>query len=273
MDNCIFCTNPANSKEDLFPRWVLERVKTRELLYRKFGDEEPELTESQEVRIPCVCERCNNGWMSRLEKKCKPVVGLLLEDLELDLDLDHQKFLSEWALKMAMVNDAYEDHDRFFTDSERRAFKNDNRAIPNGTGVWAARFCGRTLSSIGSAFKMGILGNTGLVAGHVYTVTVGHLSLQALSLHEAPGLGITQVNVAASPLKWNDILVQLWPPVTNRKEKRKWPPRYSCALVENLSFGNLHYGRLVSRFNVTDGHSIRSRDPLGDSSTKRQTES
>jgi hypothetical protein len=265
MNTCIFCTNPPGSKEDLFPRWVLERVKTRELLYRKVGDGEPEVTEEQEVRIPCVCETCNNGWMSRLERKCKPVVGALLEDVALDLDLEHQKFLAEWALKMAMVNDAYEKHDRFFTEAERHAFKNDNRAIPNGTGVWATRFDGRTLSSIGSIFTLGLPNNSQLVEGHVYTVTVGHLSLQVLSLHEKPGQGLTRVNVAASPLKWDEILIRLWPPPTNRKEMRRWPPKYSCALVENLNFGNLHYAHLVYRFNVPEGHSINRINPLGES--------
>ena len=265
VETCIFCTNPADSKEDLFPRWVLERVKTRELLSRKVGDGAAELTEDQEVRIPCVCEKCNNGWMSRLEIKCKPMVGSLLEDVGFDLDIEHQKFLAEWALKMAMVNDAYEKHDRFFTDIERQAFKNDNRVIPAGTGVWAIRFDGRTLSSIGSIFELGLPNNNHLVEGHVYTVTVGHLSLQVLSLHEKADQGITQVNVAASPLKWDEILIRLWPPPTNKKQTRRWPPKYSCALVENLNFGNLHYGRLVNRFHTPDGHSININNPLGDS--------
>jgi hypothetical protein len=265
MDTCIFCANPADSKEDLFPRWVLERVRTRELLYRKVGEGEPEITESQEVRIPCVCATCNNGWMSRLEMKCKPLIGLLLEDVELPLDLDQQKFLAEWALKMAMVNDAYEMHDRFFTEAERHAFKNDNRAIPNGTGIWATRFDGRVLSSIGSEFKLGLPSDSGLVKGHVYTVTVGHLTLQVLSLHEKADRGITRVNVAASPLDWNKILIRLWPPPKNKGESRQWPPKYSVALVENLNFGNLQYGRLVYRFNVPDGHSINTINPVGES--------
>jgi hypothetical protein len=167
---------------------------------------------------------------------------------------------------MAMVNDAYEKHDRFFTAAERHAFKNDNRAIPKGTGVWAARFDGRTLSSIGGTFKMGAPNNTGLVDGHVYTVTVGHLSLQVLSLHEKAGQGITQVNVAASPLKWDEILIQLWPPPVNKKQKRQWPPpKYSCALVENLNFGNVHYGHLVHRFSIPDGHSIKMITPFSES--------
>jgi hypothetical protein len=203
--------------------------------------------------------------MSRLEVKCMPLIGFLLEDNALQLDFDQQKFLAEWALKMAMVSDAYEKHDRFFTAQERHAFKNDNRKIPKGTGVWAARFDGRTLSSIASTFKMGVPNNAGLVDGHVYTVTIGHLSLQVLSLHEKANQGITQINVAASPLNWDEILLPLWPPPANRRESRRWPPpKYSCALVENLNFGNLHYGRLVYRFNIPDGHSMNIVNRPGD---------
>jgi hypothetical protein len=68
MKPCIFCGNPADSKEDLFPRWILKRVKTRQPLYRQMGDAPPEITEDQEVRIPCVCQKCNNTWMSGMEK-------------------------------------------------------------------------------------------------------------------------------------------------------------------------------------------------------------
>jgi len=74
VETCIFCTNPADSKEDLFPRWVLERVKTRELLSRKVGDGAAELTEDQEVRIPCVCRVPNPS--ARHQTSPKPPLKL-----------------------------------------------------------------------------------------------------------------------------------------------------------------------------------------------------
>jgi hypothetical protein len=256
MDTCIFCPNSANSKEDMFPRWILERVKTREPLSRRIGDTRPEVTEDQEVRIPCVCMTCNNGWMSRLETKCKPMIGSLLEDLSLALDAEHRKFLSEWALKMAMVNDSYEGHARFFTDAECHAFKSNNRKIPDGTGVWAARFTGRTLSAIGSEFRLDSPTTKGVARGHVFTVCVGHLILQVLSLHKQPD--IATVAVAASPIKWETLLIPLWPPLKPRTQKLTWPPLHNFALIENLNLGNLHYARLIDKWKVTDGHTISS---------------
>jgi hypothetical protein len=256
MDTCIFCPNSANSKEDMFPRWILERVKTREPLSRRIGDTRPEVTEDQEVRIPCVCMTCNNGWMSRLETKCKPMIGSLLEDLSLALDAEHRKFLSEWALKMAMVNDSYEGHARFFTDAECHAFKSNNRKIPDGTGVWAGRFTGRTLSAIGSEFRLDSPTTKGVARGHVFTVCVGHLILQVLSLHKQPD--IATVAVAASPIKWETLLIPLWPPLKPKTQKLTWPPLHNFALIENLNLGNLHYARLIDKWKVTDGHTISS---------------
>jgi len=135
-----------------------------------------------------------------METKCKPMIGSLLEDLSLALDAEHRKFLSEWALKMTMVNDSYESHARFFTDAERHAFKSNNRKIPDGTGVWAGRFTGRTLSAIGNEFRLDSPTTQGVARGHVFTVCVGHLILQVLSLHKQPE--ISTVAVAASPIKW-----------------------------------------------------------------------
>ena len=61
MKPCIFCGNPADSNEDLFPRWILKRVVTRQPLRRQMGDAPPEITQDQEVRLPCVCQKCNNN--------------------------------------------------------------------------------------------------------------------------------------------------------------------------------------------------------------------
>jgi hypothetical protein len=52
MAICIFCPNEANSKEDMFPRWVLKLVQTRYPLYRKVGDKPATVTEDQEIRLP-----------------------------------------------------------------------------------------------------------------------------------------------------------------------------------------------------------------------------
>ena len=76
---CIFCGKPADSKEDLFPRWILRRVVTRQPLSRQIGDGPPEITEDQEVRLPCVCQKCNNTWLSGMETTVKKFLGPMID--------------------------------------------------------------------------------------------------------------------------------------------------------------------------------------------------
>lgn len=144
MRPCIFCGKPADSKEDLFPRWILKRVVTRQPLYRRMGDAPPEITEDQEVRLPCVCQQCNNTWMSGMETTVKKFLGPMIEDFSLSLDRQNQQNLTEWAVKCAMCNDTVDFHPRFFTEAECYAFK-QKRTIPERTIVFAARFNGRSL--------------------------------------------------------------------------------------------------------------------------------
>jgi len=173
MRPCIFCGNPADSKEDLFPRWILKRVVTRQPLYRQMGDAPPAITEDQEVRIPCVCKECNNTWMSGMETTLKKFLGPMIEDFSLSPDRQNQQNLAEWAVKGAMINDAVDPHPRFFTDAECYTFK-QKRTIPDRTLVFAARFTGRSLDSNGVDFSL-IDPRSGdlLVRGHVYNVMVG----------------------------------------------------------------------------------------------------
>jgi hypothetical protein len=144
MRSCIFCGKPADSKEDLFPRWFLQRVVTHQPLYRQISDAPPEITEDQEVRIPCVCKKCNNTWMSGMETTVKKFLGPMIEDFSLPLDRQNQQNLAEWAVKGTMISDAVDPHPRFFTDAECYAFK-QKRTIPDRTLVFAARFTGRSL--------------------------------------------------------------------------------------------------------------------------------
>ncbi len=250
MSLCIFCSSPANSKEDLFPRWILARVKTREVLSRRIGHGVANLTEDQEVRIPCVCNTCNNGWMSRVETKCRPIMGNLLEDISITLDPDYQKLLAVWALKGAMIIDAEGNKPRFFRNDECENFRK-TRVIPNGTGIWIGRFTGRSLSAINGGAGLKTEDGVLLAQFHVFTVVIGHLAMQVLSLHEEPDQTNQTIELAPIDGKWEELLIQIWPKVT---KKVIWPPSLSLS-----NYGPFPYGSLVYRWTRKEGHSARSR--------------
>jgi len=246
LSQCLFCSSQANSREDLFPRWILARVETREVLSRRIGDAKADLTEEQEVRIPCVCNTCNNGWMSRLETKCKPIIGNLLEDISISLDSDYQKALAEWALKGAIIIDAEGTKTRFFRKDECENFKK-TRAIPNGTGIWVGRFIGRSLSAINGGGTLKSEDGEFLVQYHVFTVLVGHLAMQVLSIHEEPDQ-IKNVQLAPVEGRWEELLIQIWPKV---KKNVIWPSPLSFA-----NYGTFPYASLVYRWTRKTGHSV-----------------
>lgn len=56
---------------------------------------------SRKLRV--VCERCNNGWMSRLQDKAKPVLIPLLTNKRWQLDLESQKTLASWITMFCLV--------------------------------------------------------------------------------------------------------------------------------------------------------------------------
>jgi hypothetical protein len=247
MEPCIFCGDPADSKEDLFPRWVLKQVQSREQMYRQMGDAPPEITDDQEVRLPCVCQKCNNTWMSGMEVTAKKFLGPMIEDLSFSLDRQNQQNLAEWAVKCAMCNDTVDVHPRFFTDAECRSFK-VSRTIPDTTLVFAADFTGRSLDSNGVDFTL-IEPETGvlLVRAHVYTIMVGHAVLQVLSWHPEPQHKDNIIRFKPFDGPWDKLTIQVWP---IQRKYVNWPPPMSLSTV----VGAAHYGYFRTRFKNDKGH-------------------
>jgi hypothetical protein len=251
MDPCIFCPNPADSKEDLFPRWILKRVRTRVPLYRQMGDDAPELTDDQEVRIPCVCQTCNNRWMSGMETTVARIMGPMIEDLSFPLDRQNQQNLAEWAVKGAMVNDTVDAHRRlrFFKEAECHEFR-QTRRIPDGTTVFVAQYNGRSLDSHGVDFTLiEPEANTLLVRGHVYNVMVGHVVLQVLSWHPEPQHENKFLQVRAKPGPWKRLATQIWPIAAKSVD---WPPPLSLSTRND----HTHYLYFRERFKSDAGHRL-----------------
>lgn len=252
MKPCVFCSNPADSKEDLFPRWILKQVNTREPLYRQMGDAPPEITPEQEVRIPCACQKCNNTWMSRMETTVKKFMGPMIEDLSFALDRQNQQNLAEWAVKCAMCNDTVDVHPRFFTEAECHTFK-EKRTIPDRTLVFAARFTGRSLDSNGVDFTLiEPKSNELLVRAHVYNVMVGHVVLQVLSWHPEPQHRNKIVRMRAADGPWDKLTIQVCP---IEKKSVNWPPPMSLSTVVGVT----HYGYFRARFKNETGHLLLTR--------------
>ena len=249
LDSCIFCGSPADSKEDLFPRWILRRVDTRQPLVHQIGDGPRISTDDQEVRLPCVCKRCNNTWMSGMEVTVKKFLGPMIDDIAIPLDRQNQQNLAEWVVKCAMCNDTVYAYPRFYTDVECHEFKRSRR-IPNRTLVFIARFTGHSLDSHGADFTLiEPEVKTLLVRGHFYNVLVGHVVLQVLSWHPQPEHQDKAVQMRAADGPWEKLSNQIWP---IQKKSVNWPPPVSLSSKHDVT----HYGYFRARFSREGGHRL-----------------
>jgi hypothetical protein len=113
---CVGCGKPftevARSREHILPGWLAQEIKQPELSLKQYLHDEDK-TENELLRdhdlgsfvIKSVCETCNNGWMSRLEGRAKPLILDLMNMRvsHLELSPEQRTTLSAWAIKTAFM--------------------------------------------------------------------------------------------------------------------------------------------------------------------------
>lgn len=110
MRECPFCTRQANTAEHLYPQWISRH-------YRDNGSPASDFTLSmgpslggtrrskvlnQKVK---VCAVCNNGWMSQLEERARPVLLRLVVPDTAAITVAEQAVLSRWLFKSAVLHE------------------------------------------------------------------------------------------------------------------------------------------------------------------------
>jgi hypothetical protein len=236
---CLFCENPADSREDLWPLWILRRVNTRETIRRTVGKKAPYFTVSRKIRIKSVCRKCNNGWMSKLESECIPLLGSLLEDVSLNLDSHHQQLASLWATKIAMVLDSIEGRARFYLKSDCEQFKK-NRLIPEGTIVWTGRYFGRSLHTSSADFTANLNESLPVADCATTVILVGHLIFEVLTVRKRPPHRDRTIRMEPNLGRWNELLTPIWPITFDTVS---WPPAFSFS-----DYGSHRLAALLTRW-------------------------
>jgi hypothetical protein len=105
---CIFCGNPANSREHLLPEWLQKILPSDEpsVYWREVGGKKTSWEKkgfSEKTKI--VCKTCNHGWMSQLETAAKDVLSpaITRSSLPYPVDLRAQWIAAQWAVKTGYV--------------------------------------------------------------------------------------------------------------------------------------------------------------------------
>src|SRR4051812_41788183 len=135
----MFCGGRAAPKEDASPLWFVR-------FYPQRGDVMGEAPRGPHAPLQwrqrghfCqtkfVCKLCNNGWMSLLEEKAKPVIERLLSNERASLEGAERELAARWILKTAMVFEAIGGREWFYKPDERALVRSGS--IPPGyTAFW-----------------------------------------------------------------------------------------------------------------------------------------
>ncbi len=118
MRACVFCGQPGGNLEHIIAQWLIARMQAERYPVVVGLRREDSLRTRRAHRLKsyatrCVCEQCNNGWMSKLEVWFQKKMGFLVEPefpkLAKDflrLALEENASLAKWALKTAIMMDA-----------------------------------------------------------------------------------------------------------------------------------------------------------------------
>jgi hypothetical protein len=138
---CLFCGEPANSREHAFPQWLntLAPLRGRALNTRESGTR-GWLAGGFDHKVRQVCRRCNNGWMSQLEVVSKPLVTeLATDERSAPLSVGEQIKLAAWLYKTAiMLALTYAAVDRYVPRDHYRGFF-EHRKAPRFVGLQEGR--------------------------------------------------------------------------------------------------------------------------------------
>jgi len=165
------------------------------------------------VRVRFVCRGCNNGWMSELESRAKPVIELLLDDAPHVLAADHQRTLAVWAVKSAMVFEALRlNQPWFFTHAERTQLR-DSSTLPPRTKVWIAK-CVNLPGPCCAASDLfsKAPASTNQDRTYVTTMAFGPLAIQVLKFrlsYVVPDSVDITTDLRQGP--WDSVAAQVWP--------------------------------------------------------------
>ncbi len=150
MQQCLFCPNPANSREHIWADWLRAYVPRTQLNHLEaridVSDEGKEKHATKHVsgdprsrKLKVVCNACNNNWMSQVQNRAKPHLVPLIEGREYKLPRQGRSALSRWAALFSTVQEQIHT-DLASVSAEDRAWIKERSTAPNNWLIWIGRF-------------------------------------------------------------------------------------------------------------------------------------
>lgn len=243
MRTCIFCHKKASTKEDAWPLWLMDQFPTSRTSYMdaERGGQKLGSWPVAKPKLPVkwICATCNNGWMSSLENKAKPILESILNDKLNIIDALCQSTLARWAVKTAIVLECLNpDRTMFYSDVERQLM-GAAQSLPPRTSVWIAK-CINQPNIYSAARDLRTTHDDNGIHAYATTMAFGSLAFQIISIKTPatiPENVTLTYDVTEGP--WGQTLLQVWPSI---QESMEWPAHYGLnselgldALTERLS--------------------------------------
>lgn len=123
---CIFCREPANSREHLLPDWLKKVLPAKEKVIHSRqvngGTEQRWTRKPFEEKTKQVCSACNEGWMSTLERRdplnsvfiVKPLWASAVDDLaDRQAEFGYMAFAAIGGISFLMIGHRHTGRLRF----------------------------------------------------------------------------------------------------------------------------------------------------------------
>lgn len=229
MRRCLFCNQTESiNREHVISSWIGELVLELRLTSEWWARRLANTAQDQQVRmiaadenapeqlaveayggvlfdrtVRAVCERCNSGWMSRLENSVRPFLAAMLALEPRTLGRQEQKALATWAERR-----------------RRRRSRITGRSVPRSGPRRTERRGARVRCQCGDELQTSIVGG---VASHVLHNPARVLELDARAAARVAGSGRQQ---RSEPTQADDHALSLLP---LRQVDRPLPGRHPRA--------------------------------------------
>jgi hypothetical protein len=142
---CIFCTSTPLTQEHIFAQWIVAMFPQGEY-DQGWGMQDRVMKHwtkpNMESTVGCVCEPCNNGWMSEIENNTKQILKHLIapkDSQPVKLSRRNQLMLARWASLRAFVlaKGAPPGVDALLTESDSLSFA-EYKSVLSDMCIWLA---------------------------------------------------------------------------------------------------------------------------------------
>jgi hypothetical protein len=169
-------------------------------------------------KVPYVCKGCNNGWMSRMESRTRPILTPLIQGLPHSISTFDQQYLATWIAKTVMVAE-YAHPDHVAVPDRDRLHLLGELAPPDHWRIWVADYRGYVWRNLAIYHHLGRLAppkgleSTDSADTHFTSIGMGHLFIQVVAT--TSGANFAFEDSATTPFRriWPRIgVIMSWPP-------------------------------------------------------------